>query len=230
MTPKTLRREFNVVPRVLSEAEGTIEFVASDETIDCYGEIVRVNGWKFTHFQNNAPFVDSHDYSCIEKLLGQVIGSRVENNQLVQTVKYARLPGTLSDFAFKMCRDGFLKAVSVGFVPVRTVSRYDSNPAGFQQQIAELKLQPADAGRLQCVYLEQEQLELSQCILGANPNALAKAYKAGCLSEQDLDTLSAKIAHVNKPASSATSRADAEEAARRARTAYWLELNRLIHS
>jgi len=148
----------------------------------------------------------------------------------MQTVKYARLPGTLSDFAFKMCRDGFLKAVSVGFVPVRQVSRYDSSPAGFQQQIAELKLQPADAGRLQCVYLEQEQLELSQCILGANPNALAKAYKAGCLSEQDLDTLSAKIAHVNQTAPSATSRADAEEAARRARTAYWLELNRLIHS
>lgn len=216
---QTLRRELNVVPRILSESEGTIEFVASDETLDSHGEIVRVSGWRFTHFAKNAPFVDSHDYSCIEKLLGQVIASRVESGQLVQTVKYARLPGTLSEFAFKMVAGGFLKAVSVGFVPTKMVTRYDPNQAAFLAQVADLKLDALSAARLQAVYLEQEQIELSQCILGANPNALAKAYKAGCLTEQDLDTLSAKIVAL-KTATAPTHHADGAAASLRARVAF----------
>lgn len=183
-----VRRELSVVPRVLNEEQGTVEFVASDETLDCYLEIVRVAGWRFTHFQKNAPFVDSHDYSSITKLLGQVVDWRVEKNQLVETVKYSREPGTLAEWAFKMVRDGFLKAVSVGFVPVRMASKYDSQQGDFLNVIADLKLDPQTAARLRAVYLEQEQIELSQCVIGANPNALAKAYKAGCLTEEDLDS------------------------------------------
>src|SRR3954464_4450795 len=120
-----VRREFAVVPRVLSEEEGTIEFVASDETLDCYREIVRVNGWRFSFFEKNAPFVDSHDYSTIEKLLGRVDSWRVERNQLVEVVRYDLTPGSLGLKAFKLVRDGFLKAVSVGFVPVRMASKWD---------------------------------------------------------------------------------------------------------
>ena len=50
-----------------------------------------------------------------------------------------------------------------------------------------------DAAQLRAVYLEQEQIELSQCVIGANPNALARAYKAGCLTEEDLDDLAGKM-------------------------------------
>jgi hypothetical protein len=193
-TGPNLRREFAVTPRVLSETEGTIEFVASDETLDCYGEIVRVSGWRFTHFAKNAPFVNSHDYSDIRNLLGQVVGWRLEKGQLVETVKYIRDEGSLGAMAFKLVRDGFLKAVSVGFQPVRMASKWDSNPSEFLTQIADLKLDAATAARLRAIYLEHEQIELSQCIIGANPNALAKAYKAGSLSEPELETLSSLYA------------------------------------
>jgi hypothetical protein len=199
-------RELIVTPKVLSEKEGTVEFVASDETLDCHREIVRVSGWKFTHFQKNAPFVDSHDYSSITKLLGQVTDFRVEKGQLVEVVRYSREPGTLAEWAFKMVRDGFLRAVSVGFMPVRMATRWDTDPRDFQTQLAELKLDEQARGQLRAVYLEQEQIELSQCVLGANPNALAKAYKAGCLNDEDLDKLSAAIAaskYVNPASDSA---------------------------
>ena len=67
------------------------------------------------------------------------------------------------------------------------------------------------------IYREQEQIELSQCILGANPNALAKAYAAGCLSEEEIDQFSALCAraetqqrnpgqHPSAPAAVASSR------------------------
>lgn len=193
-TGPTLRREFGVTPRVLSDAAGTVQFVASDETLDCYGEIVRVGGWRFTHFAKNAPFVNSHDYGDIRNLLGQVVEWRLQKGQLVETVRYIREEGSLGALAFKLVRDGFLKAVSVGFQPVRMVSRWDQNPAEFLGQVADLKLDAGMAARLRAVYLEQEQIELSQCIIGANPNALAKAYKAGCLNEPELEQLSALYA------------------------------------
>lgn len=213
-----IRRELSVVPRVLDDKAGTVEFVASDETLDCYQEIVRVPGWRFTHFAKNAPFVDSHDYSSITKLLGQVTDWRLEKNQLVETVRYSREPGTLAEWAYKMVRDGFLKAVSVGFVPVRMASKWDSSPADFVNAVAELKLDAATAAKLRVVYLEQEQIELSQCVIGANPNALAKAYKAGCLSEEDIDQLSDMKARI-ETAPPAAHRADVEGAQRRAKLA-----------
>ncbi len=213
-----IRRELAVEAKVISESDGTVEFVASDETLDCYQEIVRVGGWRFTHFAKNAPFVDSHDYSTITKLLGQVMSWRIEKGQLIETVRYSREPGTLADWAFKMVRDKFLKAVSVGFVPVRMVSKWDQVSSDFVSVVNELKLDAATAAKLRVVYLEQEQIELSQCVIGANPNALAKAYKAGCLSEQDIDQFSAMIA-TSKTATSATHPADAEVARRRAKFA-----------
>jgi hypothetical protein len=191
-----IRRELAVVPRVMDETAGLVKFIASDETLDCYQEIVRANGWQFTYFQKNAPFVDSHDYSTIKNLLGQVVDWQVENNQLVETVRYSQEPGTLGEWAFKMVRDGFLKAVSVGFIPVSMVSKWDGNSADFVSTIADLGLDGATAAKLSRVYLQQEQIELSQCVIGANPNALAKAYKAGCLTEHDLDKLCAMKARL----------------------------------
>lgn len=211
-------RELAVTPKVLSEKDGTVEFVASDETLDCHREIVRVGGWKFTHFKKNAPFVDSHDYSSITKLLGQVTDYRLEKGQLVETVKYSREPGTLAEWAFKMVRDGFLRAVSVGFIPSRMCTKWDQDSKDFVAQVQELRLDSATAAQLRAVYLEQEQIELSQCVLGANPNALAKAYKAGTLDEQDLDKLSAAIA-ASKNANPAANSADAGTAPPRTKLA-----------
>lgn len=218
-TGPNVRREFAVVPRVLSEADGTIEFVASDETLDCYGEIVRVNGWQFTHFAKNAPFVNSHDYSDIKQLLGQVTDWRVEKNQLIETVKYIREEGSLGAMAFKLVRDGFLRAVSVGFVPVAMASKWDSNSAAFLGQINELKLDGETAAKLRAVYLKQEQIELSQCIIGANPSALAKAYAAKCLSEAELEKLSVMYA-ATKTVTTPASPVDGAVTSQRAKAAF----------
>lgn len=215
-----IRRELTITPKILNDEEGTVEFIASDETLDCYGEIIRAGGWRFTHFQKNAPFVDSHDYSSITKLLGQVTSFRVEKGALVETVRYSREPGTLAEWAYKMVRDGFLRAVSVGFYPVRVAREFD---ASFQAQVAELKLDAPTTAKLRAIYIEQEQIELSQCVIGANPNALARAYKAGCLSEADIDQFSALIANT-KTAAPAHDPASAAAATRRAQLALLAEI------
>ena len=201
----TLRREIHPEVRIVDAAKGIVDYTASDETLDYYAEVIRVAGWRFTNFAKNSPFVDSHDYSTITKLLGQVTDFAVNGGQLIETVTYARQPGSLAEWAFKMVRDGFLKAVSVGFIPEKMATRWDSNQADFLAQVADLKLDAQAAGNLRAVYLQQEQIELSQCVIGANPNALARAYKAGCLTEQDLDQFSAIIASTKTAAPAAVS-------------------------
>ena len=113
----------NVEAKILSEAEGLVEYVASNEALDSYNEVVAVKGWRFNRFAKNAPFVDSHDYYCIDKLLGQVTSARIEGRDLIERVQWAKdvEENKLARLGWKMTLGGFLKAVSVGFQPVRMV-------------------------------------------------------------------------------------------------------------
>jgi HK97 family phage major capsid protein len=187
-----LRRQIHPEIRVLDRKEGLVEYVASDETLDSYNEIIRADGWRFDHFSKNAPFVDSHNYGSIDCCIGKVVGFEVRNKQLVETVKWAiDVPdNALAQKGFAMTEAGYLRAVSVGFQPEMTVTPYD-NPKDYEDAMAEMGLDPKrDAVR--CIYLRQQQKELSACIIGANPNAVAKAgiaraYEEGILNDRDLE-------------------------------------------
>lgn len=232
-----IRRELPVAAKVLDEKQGLVRFVASDESMDHSCEIVRQSGWRFTHFAKNAPFVNSHDYSDVRNLFGQVVAYSVEGRQLIEDVQFALTEkrDSLADWVFAMYRDGFLRACSVGFVPSRYATRWDTDKTALTQQITELGLDATAAARLQVVYIEQEQLELSSCILGCNPNALAKslravadAYKAGTVTEQGVEKLSAAIAAASNTSQPANDSADAGALSPRTKLAVLARIQALI--
>jgi hypothetical protein len=208
--------------RIADATKGLVEYIASDETLDSYGEVIRAKGWRFTHFAKNAPFVDSHNYGCIDRLLGNVVEFAVEKNQLVERVQWAinaALPENhLAMIGWKLTEAGMLKAVSVGFRPTKMVSKWDRDLSGYRQTLQELGL---DETRCAAVYLEQEQLELSACILGANPAALAKAWKAGVIGDAAIERISMEIGR-QETASDAT-KAVAASLARQQRRGEFLE-------
>jgi hypothetical protein len=184
-----LVRTFDTEVRIIDGQRGLVDYVASDESLDSYREIIRASGWKFTRFAKNAPFVDSHDYYSIEKLLGRVIEARVEGNQLLERVQWAVEAADVSPLVavgWKLTTTGYLKAVSVGFIPVVSVSKWDPDSKPFADACTQLGLDTETAATVRCIYLEQEQIELSACIIGANPNALAKAHQDGAISDGDL--------------------------------------------
>ena len=225
---KTLLRIIHPEVRVLDAAAGLVEYVASDETLDSYREVIRASGWRFTQFRKNAPFVDSHNYDTIDRLLGKVVDFKVTGGKLIETVQWAKdvAENQLAKLGWAMTEAGFLKAVSVGFFPVREVSKWDSDPRAFNEQVLELKL---DAAKVRAIYLEQEQVELSACIIGANPNALAKSYKAGVLSDADLDFLSHEHAK-RETAPVAVGPDAAAEARHQARQRFLGELGKITKS
>ena len=226
-----LRRLIHPAIRVLDAAQGLVEYVASDESIDSYREVIRADGWRFTDFAKNAPFVDSHDYSSIDRLLGSVVDFRVSGRKLVETVKWAiDVPENfLAQKGFAMTQAGYLKAVSVGFAPVRVIDQWDAQSAEYAAAWAEqLKDLAVPAGaKVRAIYLEQEQKELSAVVVGANPNALARAYKAGVLSDEDLERFSAETARANTAALTEDP-AGVDAARQRARTAFLVELKTKI--
>lgn len=169
--------------KIISTKDFTVDYIASDATLDCYNEILVAKGVKFDRFALNAPFVDSHDYSTIEKLLGSVIEFNVKAGKVIERVKWAVDVSPLAALGFKLTESGHLKAVSVGFIPVRFA--YSGSPE-FLDMVKEIGLDAQTAAQVRCIHREWQQIELSACIIGANPSALAKAFKDGALQERDL--------------------------------------------
>jgi hypothetical protein len=221
-----LRREIHPVVRVLDAKSGIVEYVASDESLDSYGEIVRAAGADFSRFQKNAPFVDSHDYSSIDKLLGKVADFVTRGRQVVETVQWAiDVPENfLAQKGFAMTSAGYLKAVSIGFQPLESASPFDRQ-SSWEAALTQVD-QPKDSPA-RCVYLKWLQIELSACVIGANANAVARAYKYGILNDADLEKLSAEKSKRETAAS--TDSPDAVLAARRrAQARFLLEMQLTI--
>ncbi len=84
-----LRRTLHPEVEILDSRQGLCAYIASDESIDNFSEIIRATGWRFSHFAKNAPFVDSHDYASIEKCVGKVVDFEVRHGRLVETVQWA---------------------------------------------------------------------------------------------------------------------------------------------
>lgn len=230
MNDEMKRTLLPVESKVLDATSGLVEYIASDESIDSYGEVIRASGWRFSRFKKNAPFVDSHRYDSLECLLGRVVDFRVDGSRLVETVQWAiDVPSNQrARIGWEMTRAGYLRAVSVGFFATRMVSKWDSDKAGWVQQLADLKLHEEDGVR--AIYVEQEQVELSAVVVPANPNALvqlAKGYKAGVLTDRDIEFLSGELARA-KNDSSAESPGHAEDESRaRGRDAFLARFTQL---
>ena len=222
-----IRRTIHPTFKIVDEKKFIARFTASDETLDLHNEIIRAKGWRFNLCGKSFPFVNSHDYGDIRNTLGKVIDYGVIGNELMNEVQYACdvVENQLAMFAWKMMLAGFLPAVSVGCQPTRAACRWDHDTTEYNQPCAELKL-PREVVP-DVIYIEQEHLELSQCVLGANPNAVAKAYKAGAISDADLDFLSNEVAR-NKTASSTDSPAAVEQARQRVRMATLMEFKTKI--
>ncbi len=171
--------------RVINDADGTCDFIASDQTLDSYKEIIRAAGWKFDLFAKNSPLVDSHDYHSIDKQLGSILSWEIRDGKLHERAKFAiDVPeNALARLAWGMIKGGYLRAVSVGFFPVKYHWRGDDD---FAQAAEAMKLDTSAAAACRCIYWEQQQIELSVCVIGANPNALLKARSDKAITDDDL--------------------------------------------
>ena len=151
---ENILKENKAVVEVLKFSEDRVmSVIASSETPDRMGDVIRAKGWKLDNFKKNPVALFQHDH---DKPIGTV-EAWVEGTELKANIKFAP-PGTtqVADDAYALYQAGILKAVSVGFSPV-------DDPIPLDKEMGYW-------GPLE--FPSSELLELSLVSVPANPEAL----------------------------------------------------------
>lgn len=148
-----------LVTEIGETAEG-LSFILSTPSVDRHGDTVAQAGWRLDNYKKNPVVLFGHDQNSPP--VGKAGYVAVENGKLVaKAVQFT--PKDLSPFGHmigEMYRQGFMNAVSVGFLP----AKFKENE---------------ERGGLAMDFEEQELLEFSAVPVPANPEALQGAKSAG---------------------------------------------------
>jgi hypothetical protein len=137
-------------------------YVASDESVDSYGDIIQQIGWDFSRFELNPTIIWCHDYSQMP--IGTAIYWEVKNNELHIDVLFAlKDVYPFADMVFRMVDANMCKGNSVGFIPKKIMYVEDAD------ERSQLGL-----GKYGVLFAESLLLEDTICPIGANRNALVQ--------------------------------------------------------
>jgi HK97 family phage prohead protease/HK97 family phage major capsid protein len=132
-----------------------MEFVLSDATVDSYGDIVEPSGWDLKRFKQNPIALFGHSSGFP---IGKWADVRVEDGKLKGRLEMAKAGTSYRlDELRRLIEQGILRAVSVGFRPLKAEPLNPEKPYAGQK------------------YLKQELLEASLVSIPANPAALSVA-------------------------------------------------------
>ncbi len=160
------------------------KFVLSDETPDRDGDIIKAAGWDLAQFKKNPVALAYHDST---RLVGKWHNLKAGDGKLTGELELADDDtGPMQRAINRLVNDGFLKAVSVGFQPI--------------------KHEPRKGGGI--TFLKQALMEVSLVAVPSNPNALAIA-KSFDLTENQITKIFDPSQVVNDEADSGIARAKA---------------------
>jgi len=152
-----------------------LEFVGSTEDTDRVGDIIQASGWQLKNYKKNPVFLWAHQYDAPP--VGKAVKVWLDDSRLKFHIEFAKREDyEFADTIYKLYKGGFLRATSVGFMPIA------SEPI-------EVKDEDVMLGHSPTRYLKQDLLELSGCPVPANPNALAEAKTKGLITDKQMKVL-----------------------------------------
>ena len=158
---------FNVDIKAQEPEQRIISFRGSTGDVDRQNEVVEPKGWQLDNYAKNPVFLWGHDYSA--QPIGKAVRVKKSKDGLDFDIKFATNEEyPFADTIYRLYKGGFIKSVSVGFIPVEWK---DGDPA---------RKEPSRT------ILKQELLELSAVSVPANPHALMNAFKGGVITDAEL--------------------------------------------
>ncbi len=158
-----------------------LEFTISSEIVDRDQEVISFDGWDLKNYKKNPVVLFGHNYSIPPVAKAVRIWKSTTDRKLKAKVVFPEPEvSSLSDTLYRLYKDGFMSAVSVGFLP-KKIDHHSGTERGKE-----------DPWR---TYLKQELLEFSLVPVPANPEALItsrslkSAFEAGCVDKYELDEL-----------------------------------------
>ena len=143
---------------LLEKKEGEIFGIASTQSPDRDGEIIKASGWDLKNFKNNPVIMSNHKWH--EFPIGKATGIAIEKGKLVFKMVLSEATNEAREAA-QLVKEGILNSFSVGFIP-KTRSEKDRN-----------------------IIEESELLEISLVSIPANPQAIvtAKGMKDNAMAQ-----------------------------------------------
>ena len=153
-------------PSHVEGKERTLLYVASDETADRYGDIIRVKGWMLDNFGKAPVLIWSHNYDLPP--IGSVKAWKAKDPKalMAEATYFERDVSEFSDTIYRLAEIGGIPGVSVGFSPVDV---YDPSSDEEREKLG--------LGKWGFEYRSADLLELSQVSVPANPNAVGASYE-----------------------------------------------------
>lgn len=148
----------NKLKGYLKLEKGEILGIASTETQDRQGEIIKQDGWELKQFKANPVIMLNHNY--YEFPIGKAIKIKVEDGKLTFKMVFSETLDKAKE-AYELVKEGIMNCFSVGFIP----KEFDANN--------------------QNIITKAELLEISLVSVPANPQAvvLAKGLKNNDLAK-----------------------------------------------
>jgi len=145
------------------------------DTVDRDGDIVEPKGIKLTNYRRNNVVLLAHDYRGLPIAKGENL--KRNEHGIDADVEFPE-EGTypLSDTVYQMGKGGFIKAWSIGFIPIKTEDIVDEDEKGKDSESMRRR-----GKRIKSCEL----LEFSACAVGCNPEALTNMMAKGI----NIDTL-----------------------------------------
>jgi HK97 family phage prohead protease len=135
--------------------DGSLDILASDASVDRYGDVVEPTGWDLADYRRNPVILIDHEYR-VSRIVGRAEKAAVIGEGLRLRIRLDPPESNpTAEMVHSRLKTGSLRSVSVGFLPVqfeRIVDAETGLPTGFR-------------------FLEQELLEVSFVAVPANPNA-----------------------------------------------------------
>lgn len=175
--------------QVGNPADRTLRFIGTDESEDRDGDIIKSDGWLFENYKKNPVFLWCHDSWSVPLGKCVAIGQAPGATGTTFDIKFASIDelssdpehpsdqALLADTVYNAYLNGYLNAVSVGFIGLKS-----------EENDSDKDLPSWQRGR---VFTEQEMIELSGVAIPANPNALVQSRSFKGMKPEEAKILSA---------------------------------------
>ncbi len=121
-----------------ADVEAPKRFVASTESVDRYGDVVRASGWQLDAFKRNPVALFGHNHS---EIIGKISRVWAESKNLMADFVVAEAGTSQTvDYVRALLRQKLIRAVSVSFLPIEYDYLLDDRkqPVGYDFKKHEL--------------------------------------------------------------------------------------------